>query len=340
MQNIVSKTMKAAVITHYKQATPSIKTVAMPTPQPTDVLVKIKAASINPIDLKTMAGGLKILLPYQMPLIIGSDFAGEVVAVGADVTTFKVGDAVYGRPRKNRIGTFAEYLAVDATDIALKPRNLSFKEAAAMPLVGLTSYQALHDILQIKPGQHVLIQAGAGGIGTVAIQLAKRLGAIVATTTSPRNFDLVRKLGADRIIDYHTENFADALTDYDAVFDTLGGKNLEQAFSIVKPGGQVVSISGLPNARFAKAYGLPRWKRALFRLATHRLNHLEKQTRVAYRFLFMWPSGTELTELTRLIEQEQLHPIIDRSFSFDELNRALAYAKNGHARGKIILKIS
>ena len=332
--------MKAAVITHYQQVIPSIKTVAIPTLQPTDVLVKIKAASINPIDLKTMAGGLKILLSYQMPLIIGSDFAGEVVAVGTDVTTFKVGDAVYGRPRKNRIGTFAEYLAVDANDIALKPRNLSFKEAAAMPLVGLTSYQALHDILQIKPGQHVLIQAGAGGIGTVAIQLAKRLGAIVATTTSPRNFDLVRKLGADRVIDYHTENFADALTDYDAVFDTLGGKNLEQAFSIVKPGGQVVSISGLPNARFAKEYGLSRWKRGLFRLATHRLDHLEKQTQVAYRFLFMWPSGTELAELTRLIEQEQLRPIIDRNFNFDELNRALAYAKNGHARGKIILNIS
>lgn len=332
--------MQAAVITHYGQATPRLQTVPVPAMRPTDVLVKIRAASINPIDHKTMAGDLKLLLTYRMPLILGSDFAGEVVAVGTQVTRFKVGDAVYGRPRKTRIGTFAEYLAVDAADIALKPGNLSFNEAAAIPLVGLTSYQALHDVLNVKPGQKVLIQAGAGGLGTLAIQVAESLGAYVATTTSPRNFDLVRGLGADRVIDYHTTDFAEVLTNYDAVVDTLGGRQLERAFSVVKRGGQVVSVAGLPNARFAKAYGLPLWKRELLRIVSHRLTRLETRTGVSYRFLFMAPSGQELEDLTALLTTGQLHPVIDRTFSLQDVDRALDYSRRGHARGKIIVTVA
>lgn len=334
------KLMQAAVITHYKQTSPEIKTVPIPTLQPTDVLVKIKAASLNPIDLKTMAGGLRPLLTYDMPLIIGSDFSGEIVAIGSRVTQFQVGDAVYGRPQKTRIGSFAEYLAIDAQEIALKPSNLSYEESAAVPLVGLTSYQALHDILKLHPGQKILIQAGAGGIGTLAIQLAKRLGATVATTTSAANVDFVRSLGADQIIDYHTQNFADLLTNYDAVFDTLGGHALEQAFSIVKPSGQIVSISGLPDRQFAQEYGLPRWKQALFGVVTHRLTRLQKQTDTTYHFLFMWPSGAELATLARLIEAQELRPIIDRTFPFHELDQALTTLKTGHARGKIVLSLT
>ena len=335
----MSEKMQAALLTHYGQVTPLIKTVPVPTPRATDVLVRIRAASLNPIDLKTMAGGLKFLLPYRMPLILGSDFAGEIVAVGNQVTQFRVGDAVYGRPRKSRIGTFAEYLAVDAADIALKPRNLTFNEAAAIPLVGLTSYQALHDILRVKPGQKVLIQAGAGGIGTIAIQLATYLGAQVATTTSPKNFALVRSLGADRVIDYHNEDFATTLTNYDAVFDTLGGKSLEQAFSVVRRGGQVVSISGLPNVRFAKAYGLPLWKQGVLGIVTHRLTRLERQSGVAYHFLFMAPSGEELALLAALIVAGKLRPVIDRTFQFRDLDQALVYSKRGHARGKVIVEL-
>ncbi|WP_143462342.1 NADP-dependent oxidoreductase [Levilactobacillus enshiensis] len=333
----MSKKMHAAIITHYRQPLPVMQPVPRPAPQPNDVLVKINAASINPIDLKTMHGGLKFLLPYQFPLIIGSDFAGTVVAVGQNVTAFQIGDAVYGRPRKNRIGTFAEYLAVDQADIALKPRNLSFDQAAAIPLVGLTSYQALHDLMALQPGQKVLIQAGAGGIGTLAIQLAKELGAFVATTTSQRNFAHVKALGADRVIDYHTEDFATVLHDYDAVFDTLGGRALEQAFQIVKPGGQVVSLSGIPDGRFAAAYGLPRWKQGLLRLASHRLTRLAHQAQADYHFLFMHPSHTQLEILTRLIEQERLHPVIDHVYPFSQLNQALTYARAGHAHGKIII---
>lgn len=331
--------MQAAQINHYHQNQLVIQPTPLPRLQANDVLVKIMAASINPLDLKIMAGGLKLILPYQMPLTLGNDFAGEVVAVGPNVTQFKVGDAVYGRPRKSRIGTFAEYLAVNTEDIALKPQNLDYQQAAALPLVGLTSYQALHDLMDLHPGQKVLIQGGAGGIGTLAIQLAKSMGAFVATTASRKNFELVTALGADQVIDYHMENFAEVLSDYDAVFDTRGGHTLEQAFRVVKPGGHVVSISGLPTAQFAKDYGLPRWKQALFGLASHKLMRLARQSQATYHFLFMWPSGQELQLLTNLVERQTLRPLIDRVFTFDHLNQALDYSRKGHARGKIVINI-
>ena len=206
--------MKAAIITKYKQITPMVTEVPVPTIAPTDVLVKIVAASVNPIDLKTKDGDLRLLLQYTMPLIMGSDFAGVITAVGDQVPDFKVGDAVYGRAPKDRIGTFAEFIAIDHQAIALKPANLNFEEAAAIPLVGLTSYQALHDIMNIQPGQKVFIPGGSGGIGIIAIQLAKYFGAYVATTTSAKHFDLVQSLGADKIIDYHQQDFTDVLSHY------------------------------------------------------------------------------------------------------------------------------
>lgn len=338
--NTQPKQMKAALITQYKQALPKIETVPVPTIGKNDVLVKVMAASINPIDLKTRDGGLKMLLQYNMPLILGSDFAGIITDVGTDVTKFKTGDKIYGRVQKNRIGTFAEYIAVDQGDIALKPRNLTFEEAAAIPLVGLTSYQALHDIMKIKSGDKVLIQAGSGGIGTIAIQIAKMLGAYVATTTSPKNFDLVRSLGADQIINYREENFQDVLKNYDYVFDTQGGEILENAFKIVKPGGKVVSISGLPNARFAKEYGLPLWKKLAIKLASRKLTALEKAAKVEYVFLFMKPSGLQLATLTDLIENGKLKPVIDRVIPFSEIHEAFRYSSSGRAKGKIILKMA
>ncbi|EOJ27448.1 oxidoreductase, zinc-binding [Enterococcus faecalis EnGen0286] len=249
--------MKAALIHKYGQKELAIEEVPLPTIHDNDVLVKIIAASINPIDLKTKDGKVKMLLNYQMPLILGSDFAGIVVSVGKKVQNFRLGDAVYGRVPKNRVGTFAEYIAVDQAAVAMKPKNLTFEEAAAIPLVGLTSYQALHDIMNVQPGQKVLIQAGSGGIGTIAIQLAKLAGAYVATTTSSRNKEWVQALGADEVIDYRTQNFEEVLSDYDYVFDTMGGTILEKAFSVVKPQGKVVTLSGIPNERFAKEYGLP-----------------------------------------------------------------------------------
>lgn len=336
----MKNTMQAAVIDTYKQPMPKIKEVPIPNIRSNDVLVKIVAASINPIDIKTKDGGLKMLLSYDMPMIMGSDFAGIVTAVGEKVTNYSVGDAVYGRVQKNRIGTFAEYISVDQGDIALKPKNINFEEAASIPLVGLTSYQALHDIMQIQPGEKVLIQGGSGGIGTIAIQIAKYLGAYVATTTSATNFDLVKSLGADYPINYQTTNFAEVLKDYDYVFDTRGGATLEDAFKIIKPGGKVVSIAGLPNYRFGKEYGVPLWKRLAFGIVTRNLTKLEKQTKASYTFLFMKPSGTQLDILGQLIEAEIIKPVIDRIVPLSKIEEALTYSQSGHATGKIILQMT
>lgn len=336
----MKNTMKAAVIDTYKQPTPKIKEVPIPDIRSNDVLVKIVAASINPIDIKTKDGGLKMLLSYNMPIIMGSDFAGIITAVGEKVTNYSIGDAVYGRVQKNRIGTFAEYIAVDRGAIALKPKNINFEEAASIPLVGLTSYQALHDIMQIQPGQKVMIQGGSGGIGTIAIQLAKYLGAYVATTTSANNFDLVKSLGADYPINYQTTNFAEVLQDYDYVFDTRGGATLEAAFKIIKPGGKVVSIAGLPNYRFGKEYGVPLWKQFAFKMVTRNLTKLEKQTQASYTFLFMKPSGTQLDVLRHLIEAEIIKPVIDRIVPLSEVEEALSYSQSGRATGKIILQMT
>lgn len=337
---MMSETMKAAQITHYKQDFPKITDVPLPKIGPKDVLVSVIAASINPIDLKTKDGGLKILLTYDMPLILGSDFSGIIIEVGASVTRFSVGDAVYGRVQKNRIGTFAEKLAVSQEDIALKPTNLTFEEAASIPLVGLTSYQALHDVMKIKPGEKVLIQAGSGGIGTIAIQLAKKMGAFVATTTSQKNTELVSSLGADLVIDYKTKQFENILSDYDYVFDTQGGEILEKAFSIIKPGGKVVSISGLPNAKFAKEYHLPLWKKIALTVATRKLTTLEKKTDSHYHFLFMIPSGQQLETLREFIEAGDVLPVIDRVIPLSDIKEAFDYSQSGHAKGKIILKIN
>lgn len=304
-----------------------------------DVLAEIHAASINPIDFKVRDGKVRTLLKYNMPLVLGNDFSGIVIQVGKNVKKFKIGDEIYGRPRKDRIGTFAEYISVHEEDIALKPHNLSFEEAASIPLVGLTSYQALHDILQLTAGQKVLIQAGAGGVGTFAIQLAKTMGIYVATTTSDAGAELVKSLGADQIINYKTEAFDKILQNYDGVFDTIGGETLEKAFKTVKQGGQIVSVSGLPNARFGKEYGAGFIKTNIFRLITRKLSKLEAKYKVKYSFLFMKPSGSQLEIISELIESGQIKPVIDQVFPFVEAQKAMEYSESGRAKGKIILKI-
>lgn len=313
----------------------------MPTPEigEYEVLAEIHAASINPIDFKIRDGKVKLLVKYKMPLILGNDFSGVVAKVGAKVTRFKAGDEIYARPRKSKIGTFAEYIAIHEDDIALKPKNLNFEEAASIPLVGLTSYQALTDILQLKKGQKILIQAGAGGVGTFAIQLAKLMGATVATTASEAGANLVKSLGADEIINYKTEKFEEILKNYDAVFDTLGGEILEKSFGIIKDGGKLVSVSGLPNARFGKEYGSGFFKTLLFSAASHKLTGLEKKHNVQYTFLFMKPSGEQLRIIANFIETGKIKPIIDKVFSFKDAQKAMEYAESGRAKGKIILKI-
>ncbi|MEH7148491.1 NADP-dependent oxidoreductase [Priestia megaterium] len=331
--------MRAMVIDRYGKV--PMHLAEMPTPEigEYEVLAEIHAASINPIDFKIRDGKVKLLVKYKMPLILGNDFSGVVAKVGAKVTRFKAGDEIYARPRKSKIGTFAEYIAIHEDDIALKPKNLSFEEAASIPLVGLTSYQALTDILQLKKGQKILIQAGAGGVGTFAIQLAKLMGATVATTASEAGANLVKSLGADEIINYKTEKFEEILKNYDAVFDTLGDEILEKSFGIIKDGGKLVSVSGLPNARFGKEYGSGFFKTLLFSAASHKLTGLEKKHNVQYTFLFMKPSGEQLRIIANFIETGKIKPIIDKVFSFKDAQKAMEYAESGRVKGKIILKI-
>lgn len=331
--------MRAMVIDRYGKV--PMRLAEMPTPEigEYEVLAEIHAASINPVDFKIRDGKVKLLLKYKMPLILGNDFSGVVAKVGAKVTRFKVGDEIYARPRKSKIGTFAEYIAIHEEDIALKPKNLSFEEAASIPLVGLTTYQALADIMQLQKGQKILIQAGAGGVGTFAIQLAKIMGAFVATTASEAGANIVKSLGADEIINYKTEKFEEKLKNYDAVFDTLGGEILEKSFEVVKSGGKIVSVSGLPNARFGREYGSGFFKTLLFSALTHKLTALEKKHHVQYSFLFMKPSGEQLRTIANYIEAGKIKPIIDKVYPFEHAQEAMEYAETGRAKGKIIVKI-
>lgn len=331
--------MKAMIIDKYGKVPMRMAEVPTPEINEYEVLAEIHAASINPIDFKIRDGKVKMLLKYEMPLILGNDFSGVIVKVGAKVTNFKVGDEIYARPRKNKIGTFAEYLAIHEDDIALKPKNLNFEEAASIPLVGLTSYQALHDIMQLQKGQKILIHAGSGGVGTFAIQLAKIMGAIVTTTASEAGANLVTSLGADEIINYKTEKFEDILKNYDAVFDTIGGVTLEKSFNIIKSGGNIVSISGMPNARFGKEFGSGFFKTLLFSLASKKLTALEKKHNAQYSFLFMKPSGDQLRTIANYIEAGQIKPVIDRVFPFEDAQKAMEYSESGRAKGKIIVKI-
>ncbi|MGM0711581.1 NADP-dependent oxidoreductase [Brevibacillus parabrevis] len=332
--------MKAVVIEKYGKNVPFVMS-EQPTPSigEHDVLVEIHAASLNPIDFKIKEGKVKFLLSYKFPLILGNDFSGVVVKVGERVKSFKPGDEVYGRPRKSRIGTLAEFIAVHEDDIWLKPQNLTFEEAASIPLVGLTTYQAFADILHLQRGQKILIHAGSGGVGTFAIQLAKMMGAFVAATASDKGYELVKSLGADLIINYKKDNFEDMLTGYDAVFDTLGGAALEKSFRILKPGGQIVSVSGLPNARFGKEAKLGWMKTAMLSIVSRKLTALEKKHQAKYHFLFMKASGAQLKDIKEFIEAGHIKPVIDKVYPLKDVKQAFHYLKSGSAKGKVVIKI-
>src|SRR5713101_1959699 len=248
--------MKAFVVDRYKSKS-AVRLGEMPEPEvrDDDVLVQVHAASLNQLDSKIRDGEFKLILPYRLPLILGNDVAGVVVRVGSTARRFKPGDEVYARPHQDRIGTFAEFIAMNEADVALKPKNLTMEEAASIPLVGLTAWQVLIERANLKKGEKVLIHAGSGGVGTLAIQLAKHLGAIVATTASTANLDLVRGLGADVVIDYKKDNFETILHDYDVVLNSLGRETLEKSLQVLKPGGKLISISGPPDPDFAKGMG-------------------------------------------------------------------------------------
>ncbi len=333
--------MKAFVVERYGDAD-TLRAGDMPDPQmgDGDVLVRIRAASVNPLDLKTRDGNLKAILPYRMPFVLGNDLAGEVVAVGANVTRFAIGAEVYARPDKNRIGTFAELIAVRQDDVATKPATLTMEEAASIPLVGLTAWQALVERANLQPGQKVLIHAGSGGVGTIAIQLAKHLGATVATTTSTANIDLVKGLGADVVLDYKKQAFETVLHDYDVVLDTLGGATLEKSLQVLKPGGKIISIAGPPDPAFAKELGGNPIIRLAMAALSFRTRQRARRHHVTYSFLFMKASGDQLREVTALIDAGTIRPVVDRVFAFESTREALAYVEQGRAKaGKVVVQM-
>ena len=304
-----------------------------------DVLVQVHAASVNPVDFKIRDGDLKQVLPFRLPFILGNDLAGVVTQVGAKVTRFRPGDAVYGRPDKSRIGAFAEFIAMREADVARMPTNTTMIEAASLPLVGLTAWQALVERANVQPGQTVLIPAGSGGVGAFAIQLAKHLGATVATTTSTTNVDMVKRLGADIVVDYKKERFEDVLRDVDVVLDTLGPENVAKSFRVMKPGGKLISISGPPDAAFAREFGLSWPLVQVMRLLSWRTRRQARQHGVDYSFLFMRPDGAQLQQIAALVEAGIIKPVIDKVFPFEQTQDALAYVETGRAKGKVVVKV-
>ena len=332
--------MKAAVIHRYgKNDQVQIGEVAKPEPLQNDLLVSVRAASVNPVDFKIRAGELKQIVPYRLPLVLGNDLSGVVVSVGASVSRFKVGDEVFARLDKDRIGAYAEFALVRETAAARKPANLSHVEAASIPLVGLTAWQALVDIAKLTAGQSVLIHAGSGGVGSFAIQLAKHLGATVATTVGARNRDLVKGLGADQVIDYKSQRFDELVKDIDVVFDTQGGETLERSFRVVKRGGTVVTVGGVPDAKFAKAWGLNPFLVLALRFLTRRITRAAKKNGAKFEYLFMHADGAELAEIAKLLDAGVIRPVIDRTFHLAAIRDALAYVETGRTVGKVVVTV-
>jgi NADPH:quinone reductase-like Zn-dependent oxidoreductase len=332
--------MKAFSIDRYKSKDGG-RIVDMPQPAvgDNDVLVQVHAAGVNLLDVKIADGEFKLLLPYRFPLVLGNDVAGVVVQVGSRVRQFKPGDEVYARPDKDRIGTFAEFIAMNEADVAIKPSDLSMEEAASIPLVGLTAWQALVEMAELKPGQKVFIQAGTGGVGTFAIQLAKHLGATVATTASAANFELVKALGADVLIDYKTQDFETLLQGYDVVLHSQDSKTLDKSLRVLKPGGTLISISGPPDPVFAEEIGVAWYVKQIIRVLSFGARRKAERLNVTFSFLFMRANGDQLSEITALIDQGVIRPVMNRVFPFESTEEALDFVDEGRTKGKVVVNV-
>lgn len=332
--------MKALQITGYGDVKNNLvfSEVEKPTVKDNQVLIEIHSASVNPIDYKIIEGILKQIRKLNFPCPIGFDVAGIVVERGSNVTNLKVGDEVYSRVPSESPGTFAEYIAVDSDVVCLKPSNLNFSESASLPLVGLTTIQSF-DKASLKSGNKVLIHAGSGGIGTFAIQYAKSKGAYVYTTTSTKNVEWVKELGADRVIDYKTENYLNIVNNIDIVYETLGGNYTIDAFKVIKNGGKVVSLIGNVDKETARELELNRVFRFMLALKRMKITKQIKHKSAYYKLILMNSNGTQLNEIKKLVEDKLIKPVIDKEFSFSESIDALLYQKSGRAKGKIIIKI-
>ena len=330
--------MKAFVVDTYGED--SLRATEMPDPEigSDEVLVRVGAASINPLDKMVRNGEFKQLIKYKPPFVLGHDVAGIIVGVGSQVTDFAIGDEVFARPRDLHIGTFADFIAIHHEDVALKPAGLSLEEAAAVPLVALAAWQILVERAHVQPGQKVLIHAGAGGLGSTVIQLAKHLGATVATTTDTKTEELVRSLGADIVIDYTKEDFSTVLSEYDLVLDSLGGTNLEKSLEVLKPGGLAIGVAGPPDAGFAKQLGAPAPMGIVMNTLSRKVRKTAKALGVRYEFFFMRASGRQLRRLGALYDTGELRPVVDQVFPFDETVEAMAYVEQGRTTaGKVVV---
>lgn len=304
-----------------------------PTFQNKDILIAVKAASLNPIDYKIVEGKLKGMLTLNLPATIGYDVSGVVVQKGSDVSNFEIGDEVYARVPQEQMGTVAEFVAVQSDLVAKKPENISFEQASGLPLAGLTAIQALEKV-GIKEGDRILIHAGSGGVGSFAIQYAKEKGAIVYTTTSTKNVDWVKSLGADRVIDYKTEDYKEIANNLDIVFDTLGGDYTFDAFGIIKEGGKVTTLVGPPDEETAKHMGMTDYK------LPEKLSKLIEEKSAVYKYTWMQPNAKQLNDIKRLVEDGAIKPVVDLIYSFEDGINAFEYLATGRAKGKVIITLS
>ena len=327
--------MKALQIVKYGEIKDSLafNNIETPSIQTKDVLIQVKAAAINPIDKSIILGNLQALIPIPMPSTLAYDVSGKVVEKGGEVSDFEIGDLVYARVPQEQMGTIAEYVAVNTVAVSKKPANLSFEEAASIPLAGLTALQSLEHV-RIKANDKVLIHAGSGGVGSFAIQYAKAKGAYVYTTTSTKNVNWVKDLGADRVIDYKTEDYKTVVKEVDIVFDTLGKNYTSEAFEVIKQGGKVVSVVGPLDENSAKSFGMANYK------LPEELALLISEKDASYKFIFMHPNGRHLSEITSLVENGKIKPIIDKVYPFNESVEAFTHLATGRAKGKIVVKIS
>jgi NADPH:quinone reductase-like Zn-dependent oxidoreductase len=332
--------MKAFIVNRYgKKEKLKLTEIAKPVVKENDILVQVHSAGVNLLDSKVRNGEFKMMLPYTTPFILGHDVSGAVTEVGSNASKFKVGDEVYARPADYRIGGFAEFISINENDVAFKPKNLSMEEAASLPLVGLTAWQALIEKVNLKKGQKVFIQAGSGGVGTFAIQLAKHLGATVATTTSAANISLVKSLGADIVIDYKKEDFETVLNNYDVVLNSQETKTLEKSLNVLKTGGKVISISGPPDPDFGQQINANWFLKIILNFSSARIRKKAKHLGVNFSFLFMRAEGEQLNQITKLIESGVIKPVMDKVYPFEQTNEAMAYVETGRAKGKVVVKV-
>ena len=330
--------MRGYLLTRYGKAM-ELGEVAEPSPGAGEVLIRVRAAGLNPIDHKVRDGQLRLLTRLELPMVAGSELAGVVAGLGAGSIRFAVGDRVYARVDKTKLGAYAPYAVVGESIVAKMPESLDFAEAAGLPLAGLTALQALRDELAVSPGDRVFISGGAGGVGTLAIQLATWMGAKVATTASARGEELVRSLGAETVIDYRTQKFKDVLRDYDGAFDLTGGRDLTDSFTILKPGAKTVSIAGIPLPANVKDDNTRPLAPVLLRIASAKFVLQARRRGVGYRYMFMHPSGEDLELLAGLVDSGRLKAIVDRVFPFDQIADAFAYLERGRAKGKVVVRL-